>query len=709
VNRLVAAQQSITRGFQDSNVTPVASSGGTISFDRGEARLDSETRLSNLNGGAGVNRGYIRVTDRSGATALIDLRSVVSVNDVIDRINSATGTNVFAEVRGDRLTITDASGGAGSLLITNVGTTGTATSLGIAGNSTLDGDGDDAVLTGTVINTIGANTLLSSLNDGKGIRTAGGNDLVINYSGGTAAIDLSGLLTLGDVFDAIDTATGGIVTASANANGNGIALTDSGGSGAGFNVGSGNGSYALADLGLTDGQADNDADGTISGTRTVASINSKLIRDLLGGAGVGGITGDGLVPVDSTTLLADILQGAGPATNAGVNTDIQIYDKTGSSVGFNLNSMTTVGDFINAINSAVNIDVVASIVDRKIVITDVSGGVGNLKIANGVGGATTATQLGLLIDADVTSVTGVDLDPLGTPVNDAQITITDSLGNSALVGLGGAQSVQDILDAINDAGIGVTASLNTAGNGIKITDTAGGTGDLTIADTVGNAAAQLGIEGTFDTNIADTGDLDYAYVSGGTRLDDLGITRGKFKITDSEGVSFTVDLTQGNELTIDDVIAEINGASPGGKIIAQVNDTGDGITLIDNGPGTVAISVVDLGSTTAAELGIAGTAAAAGEDIEGGFETVIAVTTSDTLQTLANKINDANVGVSASIINDGTPGAPYRLSLNSENAGTDGAFVFDDGGLGFNTVTLSQAQDAVVFYGGNDPSKSIIV
>ncbi|MEM6260587.1 MAG: flagellar filament capping protein FliD, partial [Planctomycetota bacterium] len=709
VGRLVAAQQSITRGFQDSNATPVAPNGGTLTFDRGEARLDSETRLSNLNGGEGVNRGFIRITDRSGSTALVDLRAVVSVNEVIDRINTSTGTNVFAQVEGDRLTITDVSGGTGDLLITDVGTNGTATALGIAGNATLDADGDNTVLTGTLINTVGDSSLLSSLNDGKGIRTDGGNDLFINYSGGTAAIDLSGLLTLGDVFDAIDTATAGIVTAQQSAGGTGISLTDTGGSGAGFNVTSGNGSNALVDLGLTDGQADDDADGTISGERIVAGINSKLVKDLLGGNGVGGITGEGRVPVNSSTLLADILQGAGPSTNIGSNGDLQITDKSGTSTFIDVNALTTVGDLVDRINNDGFLQVSAAIVDRALVVTDNSGGSGNFTITDGLGGATTATALGIAVDDDVTSVRGIDLDPVGTPSTSAEVTLTDSLGNAATVDITSARSVADILDAINAAGIGVSAGLNNAGNGIRITDTAGGNNDLTIVDSVGNAAFELGLTGTFDDGVADSGDLDYAYVTGGTRIDDLGITRGRFTITDSSGISFTVDLTQGNELTIDDVITEINGASPGGRITAQVNANGDGIDLIDNGPGTVAISVEDEGSTTAAELGIAGTAASAGANISGTFENVITIEATDTLQAVANKINDADVGVSASVINDGSPGAPFRLSISSDDAGTDGAFVFDDGGLGLDTITLSRAQDAVVFYGGNDPSQSLVV
>lgn len=708
VGRLVAAQQTITRGFQDSNATPVAPAGGTLTFDRGESRLSSETRLSGLNGGEGINRGYIRITDRAGATSIVDLRAVVSVDDVVDKINTATGSNVLAEVDGDRLTITDVSGGTGDILITDVGTTGTATSLGIAGSGTGEGDGDDGVLTGTNINTIGAATLLSSLNDGKGIRTDGGNDLVINYSGGTAAVDLSDLLTLDDVFDAIDTATGGVVTGSANTDGTGIALTDAGGGGAGFSVSSGNGSNALADLGLTDGQNDGDADGVISGDRVIASINSKLLKDLLGGAGVGGITGEGQVPVQASTLIADLFQGAGVTTNNSANRDILLFDKSGAGRSVDVDSFTTVGDFLDFINNDATISMNASIVNRAIVITDTSGGAGNLRILDDLGG-NVATEMGIAIDADVTSVSGVNLDPVGVPATSAAIDITDSLGNTVSLDLSSARSVQDILDAVNNSGVGVSAGLNTAGNGIRLTDTAGGAGALTIADTVGNAALELGIAASFEDGIADTSDLDYAYVTGGTRIDALGITRGQFRITDSQGTSFTVDLTQGNELTIDDVIDEINGASPGGRITAEVNSTGDGISLIDNGPGTVAISVEDLGSTTAAELGIAGTAQAAGSNIEGGFETVITVEVSDTLDAIANKINDADVGVSASVINDGSPGAPFRLSLSSEDAGTDGAFVFDDGGIGLNAFNLSQAQDAVVFYGGNDPAASIVV
>ncbi|MCB9834115.1 MAG: flagellar filament capping protein FliD [Planctomycetes bacterium] len=56
--------------------------------------------------------------------------------------------------------------------------------------------------------------------------------------------------------------------------------------------------------------------------------------------------------------------------------------------------------------------------------------------------------------------------------------------------------------------------------------------------------------------------------------------------------------------------------------------------------------------------------------VDGNTET-ITVTSSDTLNSLRDKINDAEAGVRASIINDGTN---YQLVITSEKTGTDNAF-----------------------------------
>ncbi len=56
------------------------------------------TRISDLNLGEGVTLGTIRITDRAGNSADIDLSSAVTVKDILDDINAATGVHVMASL-----------------------------------------------------------------------------------------------------------------------------------------------------------------------------------------------------------------------------------------------------------------------------------------------------------------------------------------------------------------------------------------------------------------------------------------------------------------------------------------------------------------------------------------------------------------------------------------------------------------------------------
>src|SRR5690606_24155349 len=66
-------------------------------------------------------------------------------------------------------------------------------------------------------------------------------------------------------------------------------------------------------------------------------------------------------------------------------------------------------------------------------------------------------------------------------------------------------------------------------------------------------------------------------------------------------------------------------------------------------------------------------------------------------------------GAFASIINDGSAAAPYRLSLNSRNGGYAGRIVFDAGATALSAQTLVEAQDAAVFLGGSDNERPLLV
>src|SRR5690606_16327564 len=78
VAQLVSTQQAISKGNAAKDTAMNLDT--TLSFEFGNARLDANTSLSELNGALGITRGKIRVTDRSGASAVVDLSKAITVN-----------------------------------------------------------------------------------------------------------------------------------------------------------------------------------------------------------------------------------------------------------------------------------------------------------------------------------------------------------------------------------------------------------------------------------------------------------------------------------------------------------------------------------------------------------------------------------------------------------------------------------------------------
>ena len=472
VRQLVSSQQTLTDGFTDATSDFIAPEGGLLTFNRGEARLDRETLLADLNAGEGVNRGFVRVTDRSGQTALVDLTAVVSLNDVVDKINETTAVNVFAEIDGDRLKISDATGqNKGALRIQDVGTSLTATGLGITGNS---GSG---TLTGQNINTVGNDTYLSTLNDGNGVRTLGGqNDIQITTrSGNTHSLSLAGFATLDELFDHVEAETGGEVRLSVNDNnGSTLKLDDFTNGDETFRVEALNGSLAAGDLGIL--KQDVNDDGDIAGDRVISSINSKLLRSLRGGEGLLAFGGNPAIDVTPDTELANLFQGTGLATNGTTQADLSISPKDallGIATNIDLDGLTTVQDLIDRVGSATNGKVTLTLEDNRLIATDTTGGTNNLTIRD-LNGSTAASQLGFVVDEDVAAVTGEDLDAIALGQGGATLLVTNSRGQERSVNLAGAQSIDEVITRINDADLGVAASLNAAGTGLQLLDTARG-------------------------------------------------------------------------------------------------------------------------------------------------------------------------------------------------------------------------------------------
>jgi flagellar hook-associated protein 2 len=562
VQRLAAASQMVTQGFSDS--ATALGKAGDIKLQLGGGKLDDPGKLSALNGGAGVARGSIRISDSSGAATLIDLSHAVDIKDVVNTINSTTGVNVLASIEGDHLKLTDRAAGAGTITVTNSGGTTTADDLGLTVAAAAGS------ITGGSLTKLKGATSLNSLNDGLGVRNAGIlSDFSIATGTATIPVSLNGAKTLSDVITKINTlGQSSGISAAISADGTGISLTDS--NGGPVTVAALNGSLAASDLGIQG----NSAGGTLTGDRIASSLFGPLLKNLNGG-----------------------FQGQAGET---------------------------------------------------------------------------APQYGT-------------------------ITI-----NGETVDLSSARSLDDAIKKINTNGQGVKAAINAAGTGIALSSAAA---SFTVADGTGNLASFLHISGTStagaEGSTIASGDLRLAYASQNTLLSSLnggtGVAGGKMRITDGNGAALTLDMTGADITTLGDVIKKIN--SSGLAVSARINDSGDGLLVTQTG-GTLAASIQEVeGGKMAAGLGIAGTFS--GNQINGSQQKTISVASTDTLQDIAKKINDANVGVAASVLNDGSGSTPFRLSLSSRNTGQAGRLVFDGSAAGLTTTSLVEGQDAVMVYGGN--------
>ena len=575
-----AQQHQLLSGRFDSDTEPLG--GGQVTFRFGD-HVQRSLDLDALGGGQGVDRGAIRITDRSGAGAEIDLSTVQTVDDVLEAINSAKTINVTATAQGDRIRLEDHTGQtAANLRVQEIGSGTTAASLGLAGLDVADdvADGQDVLwLTGDLD--------LDLLNDGNGLFT----DRIVadvEYElrdGTTGEIDLSPIIpgsskvdedkTLGDVLERINAAEPGKLKAEIAPDGDRLILTDLTEGEGSFTVESLGESTALADLGL-DGDA---VDGVITGHRVLGGMKTVLLGSLAGGQGTGAL--------------------------------------------------------------------------------------GNLDL-------------------------------------------TDRSGASATVDLSGAETIDDVIALVNAAGVGITAQVNQARNGIELVDTTGSSaGNLIVANGDATSTADK-LQIAVDDAVSRTGsgDMHLRIVSRNTRLSELnggaGVARGKLTIHDTEGGYAQIDLGNDGIQTLGDVIREIN--RQGLMVRAELNETGDGIRLRDLAHGNQTLRVAEGNLTAAADLNLLGEAVeveVGGEMtqvIDGSSTYVVELDADDSLTDLHNKINRLNGGVTASILSDGSS-KPYRLALRSERAGAAGEMIVDASALDLSFQETARAQDAVLMLG----------
>ncbi|HEY2882166.1 MAG TPA: flagellar filament capping protein FliD [Pirellulales bacterium] len=556
--QVTSAQLAQNQQFQSSkfatNTSPLGA--GTLTIGDG-GFVNPGASLDLLNGGEGIVRGQIKITDRSGASATVDLRFATNVDDVLDAINNA-GIGVQASTVGDQIKLVDTTGKTTSnLKVEEVSGGTTAASLGLSNISVA---GTSA--TGSDVLQLFGDLSLNLLNDGNGVNFNGFlPDAQVTFrDGSTANIDFHQLngatqeQTLNDVINTLNAAAPGKLHAAIDSSGNGLVLTDlTTDSGGTFSISALNGSKAVDDLGLnTTASGD-----TISGQRLLSGLKTVLLSDLNGGAGLGQLG------------------------------SITITDRGNHSATVNLAGAQTLDDVTSAINSA-GIGVTAQINDagNGIKLVDTTGqSLHNFTITN-ADATNSADKLGLTVDSTSTTKSSGSLNLQtvsestllsslngGAGIGTGAFRITGTGGTSAVLTLGSTiNTVGDLINAINVLGVGVTAQINSTGDGIALVDTAGGPSTLTVKATSGTAANDL-------------------HLLGGSQTVSIGGVPTQ-EINGSSTLSISLSSTD----TLQDLVSKIN--SSGFKVQAAATNDGSAVkpyrlTLFNNTSGKAANLLVD--------------------------------------------------------------------------------------------------------------------
>ncbi len=689
VRALSSTHQFVSRGFQ-SRTAPLQT--GTLTIESARARVNNSTSLEELNGHTGVHRGSFKITNGT-QEAVINIGDALTVGDVLERINSA-GIQVRASVRGDGLVLEDTSGTSSLLRVQEVGNGRAAADLGFGTGYTYSTTGE---LCGTNIIYAATSTPISALNDGLGIRSAlAGTDFTIDAAGQSINVSLSDIL-------ATTTRLGRLN------HGQGVRL----------------GQVRITSRDKTTATVD------LSSAKNIGDIRTAL-QEAFGDARLSVVVSGSRLIINDNTDVSKL--------EAGQKGDLIIEDVTGYAArdlgidgnsatgkidGRNILHMNTLGDVISAIDYAVNNDDGAG---SPLVTASISASGHGLQLQSAAGplvitGPGEGSRSRALYDLGFQEGTYEDtgagalavgrrivggmntvlLKTLngGAGLNGSTLQIAAN-GKNAVIDLAGCQTLADIVAQINaavDAGgggsLGVEAAYDATGTRLVVSNLVDGSA-ITIS---GDAAEELGLAQT-GTSIRGA-NLQRQYISESTRLEDLncgrGVARGRLKITNSNGVYATVDLSSSSIRTLQDVIDAINARGIG--VQASINETGDGLLLTDTTGGAGAMKVEEDGGTIARDLNILGTA----QDgrIDGSFEFQIEIGGGDTLETLVSRIGRETTLATATVLNDGTPLAPYRLNIAARISGAAGELIIDDSQTGLGVTMLAPAQDARVFYGSS--------
>lgn len=332
--------------------------------------------------------------------------------------------------------------------------------------------------------------------------------------------------------------------------------------------------------------------GDTGSTFTFSDLDSPLATNVSGSQVFGGIsqavegTADLNPALTMSTRLNDLHAGRGVTRG-----QIKISDGSTTSM-VDLTAAETIGDVVALIEDQgpFGISVNLNSANDGLEITLASG---SLTVQE-VGIGQTASDLGILAEVPVgLALSGGDLDPrlaLTTRLADlyagagfdqaSGLTITSG-GSTQVIEFASDTTVEDLLNRLNGAGLGLRAEINEDKTGVNISTVLSGA-NFAIGENGGTTASDLGVRTlTLETLLSELNFGDGVPIAEG---DDLAVTR-------KDGVVLNIDLDSAARIT--DVIDRINNhaGNADGKLVARLNAVGNGIELVDTTGGTANLSV----------------------------------------------------------------------------------------------------------------------
>lgn len=658
---------------------------------RGGGYVDRSLGLDQLNGGRGVESGSIRITDRSGQSTVIDLSTAATIDDVLSAINESAGINVRATTDGDAIRLEDRTGASDSnLIIEEVGGGSTAADLGLRGINT-----SNNTATGADILRLSAALSLSELRDGRGLGFGDGDDLKISLRDGSEfTVDFA------DFSREEAQATGATQNVDANA-GLTFSAVESGAVGDGVKI------RFVDDPTIIQGQETVEKLETDTGTELVFRIQA------------GATTATDIVEaLAANEELAEEFTAVASGDGSGTVATADVATLTGGAA-IEAVSNPSIGDVLRVLNDLDPTKFRAELAPGadRLRFVDLTSGSEEFSVED-LGSSTVAADLGVdrsTVDGELTGdrllsglatvslnalAGGKGLGTLGS------LDLRTSNGSTAAVDLSAAETLQDVINAINDSGLQIEAAIGGDGAGLQLRDLSGGSAALFKVSSSDDTAALLGIAAETADTVIDGKGLELQFVARGTRLSQLNQGRGtddrSFRITDSLGVTKVIDPKGGDVSTVGELIDLINGA--GLSVTADINETGDGIRLIDTGNGQGTLKVEDLtGGRTARDLGLQGTARKEVIDgelvstINGRQADVYTFGSNETLADIAAKIRDTGRFATAALSTE--PGGGASLAISSRRGGIAGRIAIGSDGLDLGLRQTSQGRDAIITVG----------